>query len=414
MIKRPVRLILALCLAEALGMLAFATFPTLIPVFKHEWNLSNTEAGWISGVFFGGYVVAVGALTALTDRVDARRVYLFSMIVSAFSALGFAVAAGGLASASIWRFLQGIGLAGTYMPGLKALTDALPERLQSRAVAFYTSTFGIGASLSIYLAGVLESWFDWRWAFALSALGPCAAFVIAVRVLRPRSPTEKPTTRLLDFRPVIANRRAFGFTLAYFAHNAELFGFRSWIVAFLVYSQSQQPVGAAGALWSAATIAAALNLLSMPSSVTANEIAQRWGREKTLLVVMTLSAVVATVLGFSGSSPFWIVLVIAVIYGITVTADSATITAGAIVAADPRYRGATMALHSLIGFIGAFLGPIVFGVVLDIAGGATVDYAWGLAFSTMGILVLLGPLAILKLVRGNSPCANSDKHPPSL
>ena len=399
---RPHRLIFTLCLAEVLGMMAFATFPTLIPGFKLVWGLSNTEAGWISGVFFGGYVVAVGVLTALTDRVDARRIYLASMTVSALAALGFAVAADGVISASLWRFLQGVGLAGTYMPGLKALTDALPERSQSRAVAFYTATFGIGASLSIYLAGVLDAWLGWRWAFALCALGPCAALVIAGRVLKPRPPSAKPTTHLLDFRPVIANRRALGFTLAYFAHNAELFGFRSWIVAFLVYSQSQQASGAFGALWSAATIAAVLNLLSMPASVTTNEIAHRWGRERTLLVVMTLSAIVAVALGFSGSSAFWIVLAVAVIYGITITADSATITAGAITAADPRYRGATMALHSLIGFVGAFLGPIVFGAVLDLAGGAAVNHAWGLAFSAMGVMVLLGPLAILKLVRGTS------------
>ena len=39
---------------------------------------------------------------------------------------------------------------------------------------------------------------------------------------------------LLDFRPVLANRRAMAYVLAYFAHNWELFALRSWLVAFLV------------------------------------------------------------------------------------------------------------------------------------------------------------------------------------
>ena len=145
-----------MCLAEILGMAAFATFPTLIPTFQHEWALSNTEAGWIGGVYFGGYVIAVGMLTALTDRVDPKRVYIFSMTLGVIGALGFALSAEGVWSATFWRCLQGIGLAGTYMPGLKALTDIAPARLRSRFVSFYTASFGIGASLSIFLAGWLE------------------------------------------------------------------------------------------------------------------------------------------------------------------------------------------------------------------------------------------------------------------
>ena len=49
--------------------------------------------------------------------------------------------------------LLGAGLAGTYMPGLKELSDRTAGPRQSRAIAFYTSTFGIGSSLSLWMAG---------------------------------------------------------------------------------------------------------------------------------------------------------------------------------------------------------------------------------------------------------------------
>lgn len=396
----PAVLIAALCFTEVLSMLAFATFPTLIPVFQDEWGLNNTAAGWISGIYFAGYVVAVGILTALTDRVDPKKVYLFSMVVSVVGALGYAGLADGVISASVWRFLQGIGLAGTYMPGLKALTDVIPQRLQSRAVAFYTSSFGVGASLSYYLSGVFNTAFGWRWTFALCAIGPLIAFFVALFILRSKPPSsEKPTTHLLDFRPVIANRKALGFTLAYAAHNAELFGFRSWIVVFLVFSQAQQEPGALGLIWSAATIAALLNLIGMPASVLTNEIAHHFGRRNTLFTVMGLSALVAVLFGFSATAPFWLVLLIAVVYAYTITGDSATITAGVVAAADPRYRGSTMAFYSLIGFIGSFIGPLLFGMVLDLGGGSDVPLAWGMAFSAMALTILLGPLAVAKFVR---------------
>ncbi|MDX1514566.1 MAG: MFS transporter [Gammaproteobacteria bacterium] len=396
---RPGALIATVCLVEALGMAAFATFPTLIPVFQEDWNLNSTEAGWISGVYFAGYVAAVAVLTSLTDRIDAKKVYLWSMALSALSALGFALFASGLWSASLWRMLQGIGLAGTYMPGLKALSDALPERLQSRATAFYTSSFGVGASLSYYLSGLLSETLDWQWTFGLLALGPAVAFLLALRVFDSRPPERAgPTTRLLDFRPVIKNRRALGYTLAYTVHNAELFAFRSWIVAFLVFSQSHQSAGAVGAGMSAATIAALLNLLGMPSSVLTNEVAARLGRQRTIIAVMLLSAVVGTLFGFSSTMVFWLVLALAVVHAITITADSATITAGVVKAADPVYKGTTMAMHSVVGFVGAILGPMLFGLVLDLAGGAQQPAAWGYAFGSMALVLLLGPVAVARFV----------------
>jgi MFS family permease len=395
-------LILAMCIAETLGMATFATCPALLPTFREEWGLSNTEAGWIGGVYFAGYLLSVPVLVSLTDRVDPRRIYLFAMVLSCASAIGFAVAADGVASASLWRFLQGVGLAGTYMPGLKALTDALPEKAQSRAVAFYTSSFGVGSSLSFVIAGELAAAFDWHWAFILSAIGPALAFIFAYWVLRPKPPAMDalPATRLLDFRPVFANRRALAFTLGYLVHNWELFGYRTWIVAFLVFSQSQQPAGAIGLAWSATTLAALINLIGLPASVLGNELAHRFGRRQVLIAVMTASAVAGTAFGFSGATlPFVAVIFLAFVYGWTVIGDSATLTAGVVAAADPRYRGATMAMHSMIGFVGSFLGPLAFGAVLDAGGGEQSGMAWGIAFASLSAIILIGPVLMMTLAR---------------
>jgi MFS family permease len=405
MIKRPsspAMLILAMCVAETLGMATFATYPALLPTFRDEWGLSNWEAGSIGGVYFAGYLVAVPVLVTLTDRVDPRRIYLISMAISVVSALGFAVYANDLASANLWRFLQGVGLAGTYMPGLKALTDALPEKHQSRAVAFYTSSFGVGSSLSFLIAGELAAALDWRWAFILSAIGPALAIAFAFWVLRPKPPAEDamPFTRLLDFRPVLANRRALAFTFGYAVHNWELFGYRTWIVAFLVFAQSQQPAGAIGLAWSATTLAMLVNLLGLPASVLGNELAHRFGRRQVLIAVMIASAVAGTAFGFSGATlPFVAVVFLAFVYGWTVIGDSATLTAGVVAAADPRYRGATMAMHSMIGFVGSFIGPLAFGAVLDAGGGEENGTAWGIAFASLSAVILIGPVLMMTIAR---------------
>lgn len=52
-----------------------------------------------------------------------------------------------------------------------------------------------------------------------------------------------------------------------------------------------------------------------------------------------------------------------------------------------------MAVNSLVGFSAALLAPLVFGVVLDLAGGNQNQLAWGLAFASIGIFGALAPLA---------------------
>lgn len=396
--RSPALLIAAGCGIQVLNLLSFATYPTLLPELQVEWRLSNTEAGWISGIYFAGYVLAVALLTSLTDRVDPKRIYIASMAVSVIAPVGFALAADGLWSASLWRLLQGIGLAGTYMPGLRILTDQLPDGAQSRGVAFYTASFSIGVSASYYLSGLLAPAFGWQWAFAATALGPVGAMAVAAFVFESRPvAAERPTSGVLDFRPVIANRSALAYTLAYAAHNAELFAFRSWLVAFLVFSQGLQ-AGGGGLGWTAATLMALISLASMPASILGNELAVRFDRQRYVVIAMLISAAVGCAFGFLAANAFWIVVAAAVLYMVTISSESSAVTAGVVHSAEPRFKGATMAMHSVIGFIGALIGPLVFGVVLDLGGGSRDVQAWGLAFAAMSGIMLLGPLALVRLI----------------
>ena len=123
--------------------------------------------------------------------------------------------------------------------------------------------------------------------------------------------------------------------------------------------------------------------------------------DRTITIIMLSSGVMACVLGFSAEWPFWVVVALAMVYGITVTGDSASITAGVVAAAPEGYRGATMAVHSCIGFMGSFAGPLMFGVMLDLTspdgiGGETVA-SWGWAFAFTGVVVATGPLALALL-----------------
>jgi MFS family permease len=111
--------------------------------------------------------------------------------------------------------VQGVGLAGTYMPGLKALSDQVEGSSQSRYVAFYTSSFGIGAAISYVLAGAIAPELGWRWAFGVNAAGAALAVLLILGALPWNAPgAEAAERRLLDFRPVMRNRSALSYILA--------------------------------------------------------------------------------------------------------------------------------------------------------------------------------------------------------
>ena len=385
----PLRLIGWACFAHISSMLCYAIYPTLLPQLQREWGASNSAAGLISGMFFAGYMASVPVLSGLTDRIDARRVYLFSSLLCALGCVGFALFAQGVWTAALFQWLTGAGIAGTYMPGLKALTDNLGDRVQSRAVSFYTAVFGVGASFSILLAGAIAAALGWRWAFGLCALGPLVAGLMMVGGLPPRRPLAVPRTALLDPRPVLANRPARGYILGYAVHCWELFGSRSWLVAYFVFSQSLARGGAWP--WSPVLIAALANLFGPAASVLGNELAMRYGRNRVVSLVMFSSGVCTCLFGAFSGLPWYAMVGLSFIMLSFHMGDSSALTAGMVANSDPRLRGASMALHSMLGFGAGFVSPLAFGAVLDATGGNTSATAWMLAYASLGVLGIVAP-----------------------
>lgn len=380
-------------------MLGFSTYAALLPELRDLWSLSNAQAGVVGGMFFAGYVATVSFWTALTDRIDARYVYLAGSLLAAAGSAGFGLAATGLPTAALFQILLGMGIAATYMPGLRMLSDRISGASQSRYIAFYTSFFGIGIALSLAIAGFIAPALGWHAAFLWSALGPLAAGIAVFFMIAPSRPAApsrafslKGLFPLPEWRRVLANRASAGYTLGYTAHCLELFGSRAWVVAFLAFSASLHSTDTFP--WNAAAIAAVVNLVSVPASIVGNEIALRIGRRPWVVIAMAGSGSSGILLAVGAPWHWALVLGLLVVYSMLVMAESATLTAGLVAAAPGELRGAALGLYSLAGFGGGMLGPIVFGAALDAAGGARSPLAWVVAYAAIGAGCLAAPLVV--------------------
>lgn len=385
----------AMVLAQFGVQVGAFTLPALLPGFMARWELSNTEAGWLVGIFFAAYVPAVPVLLALTDRMAPRRIYLMGAALTLASHLGFVVWADGFWSGMLLRAMAGVGWAACYMPGLKALTDPLEGAAQSRAVSWHAAGVGLAGALSFAFAGLFDALAGPGAAFLFGAVMAGLALAIAAWLLPDARPAAAPG-RLLDFRPVLRNRQAMGWIAGYTVHTWEMAALRAWAVTFLVTSQA----GLGGSSWlpAPALLFTLAGLLGIAVSITGNEMAQRHGRGRVVLGAMLAAAVLSVLTGWAGSVSVPLAVALVLLWNAAIYLDSAALTAGTVQAADKRLRGATMGLHSMAGYAGGFLGPLGVGLMLDLGGGGALG--WGLAFGHLALVTLAGLWVLRRLGRG--------------
>jgi MFS family permease len=369
--------------AEILAMLGSSAVAATLPTLIAEWGLSPAQAGSLSGLYFVGYALAVPILVTLTDRIDSRIIFAGGCLVGIVAALGFALFARGFASASGLWALAGVSLAGVYMPGLRVIIDRVDAEFRLRAVPYYTASFGIGISLSFLVAGTVAQLAGWRTAFAAAALGcvaACACLVFGTAGI-PRNDASRRQPSALDLRSVLTNVPALRYIAAYGGHCWELFALRAWLVALLLFAWKHATSADAGhalTYWSSA-----IALAGVPASIVGAEYALRAPRRRVIARIALASVVVALVLAALGTSAFLVAAIGLVVYNVAIAGDSGAITAGLVEAAKPETQGATLALHSLVGFVGGALGPIAVGLALTTVGGLSSVAGWSAALVVM-------------------------------
>lgn len=393
-------LIILLCSAQVLVQIGAFFWPALLPQLMPLWGLSNSEAGWVTAAFYGAYMLAVPILLTLTDRIDPKRIYLFGVALTVIGHLAFSEFADGFWSAFWCRVVIGIGWAGTYMTGLKLLADRVDPRTMSRATAGHAASIGISGGLSFATGAWVAEAFGWPAAFF--AAGICAAIAwlavaIGVPAQRPVQAETAGRSGLQDFASVFRNRSAMAYAFGYAIHTLEMSALRGWAVAFLAWVAVT--TGAGDVVLAPAVLVTLLALAGTLSSVIGNECSIRWGRGRLIQIAMVASIGLGATIGFVGALSYEIAAALVVIYGLVIWLDSSSLTAGTAGTAEPGRRGATLAVHSMLGYGGGFIGPLLVGWTLDLSGGAS-QTSWGISFAVVAALMLVA-LIVFRMLRPN-------------
>lgn len=381
-----------LSLGLVLNLLPSLSFPAVMPAVVADLGFSAAQAGWVGGIYFAGYAGGVPFLSTMTDRWGAKSIYIASCLIGLTGSLGFAFWSDSFWSAFGFRFVGGIALAGVHMPGLKLLTDLLGEKSRLRGAGIYSSSYALGSSASFLIAGATESLAGWPAVFAVAAAGPAlAAMLVLALPTVPRSITAEAVR--IEVRPLLRNPSLIAYVLGYAGNTWEVFSIRVWFVAYLSWTVSLP--GNSLALPPLAVVSGIAAIAGVPASLLVSELALRCGRRKAIVATCIVS--VAVCVGLAGSVGGAVVLVLPLLALLQVSsfADVGSLTAGAVAAAEPGRRGASLALFAFTGSLTGFAGPVVIGMTLEMFGGMGSSTGWTAAF----IVMALGSVAAALVVR---------------
>ncbi len=99
-------------------------------------------------------------------------------------------------------------------------------------------------------------------------------------------------------------------------------------------------------------------------------------------------------IGWLVQAPSVLLVALGALYYMFAIGDSPVLSAGLTEVTPPSGVGTALGLYGAVGWLAGAISPVLFGWVLDVT-----DGAWGAAFTSLGLIALVGPAAMLALRR---------------
>ncbi|MBI4588079.1 MAG: MFS transporter [Candidatus Rokubacteria bacterium] len=384
-----------ICAARLGASSPYLAYAAVLPLLQVEWAMSATAAGSISSAFQLGYAASLVVLSALADRVGARRIFLWSTAATAATTALIPLLARSYSSGLVLFTLVALVNGGTYTPGLMLLAERFPPERRGNAIGWFLAAASLGYAVSLAVTGLLVRVAGWRGAFWVLTLGPVMATLVSAWALRGtrEGAVGSGIGGLSLAEGFFKNRAALLMMTGYTFHSWEVLGMWAWTPAYLAAALALQGRELVRATGLGATLTAVFHVMGLVATGAGGWLSDRWGRTAVILAMLTISGLCSFTFGWLVSAPLVVILAVGVIYAFSAIGDSPVFSTGFTEVVDGRILGSALAVRSLAGFGAGALASLTFGGILDLtnpAGSAPRYPVWGWAFSVLGFGAVFG------------------------
>lgn len=347
-----------------------------------HWQASPALEAWLSAAVPLGFVIGAfcSALFGLADRFNPRIIFAACAFIGACMN-GLLLLTDSAMIGLALRVLTGVLLAGVYPIAVKLLAQWFPQR-RGTALGILIAALTMGSAFPHLLRGFFSS-LDWQLVvMSSSLLALFAACIVQFYLQDAPIAVQKSTFSLRHLKQVIQNKRLMLANYGYLGHMWELYAMWTWLPAFFAASFAVQAPHTSMQLIALCSFVA-IGIAGGIGCVVGGIAADKIGQANVTIVSMLISGACALLIGLTFGQAWQVTLLVAIIWGASIIADSAQYSAAVTQAAEPTYVGTALTFQMCIGFLLTIVSINVIPLLQQLVG-------WQWVFTFLAIGPLLG------------------------
>ena len=369
----------------------------LAPFLKESFDLSNAQIGGLTSATAVSYAPTLIFAGWLADRIGVRRALLIGTLIT-----GVCVGAVALAPSYgvmlVLLGLSGFGCGFIYPTAVKAIMVWFPARERATAVGVNQAAVNVSGMLGAAVMPALAIAFSWRAGFVFAAVLAFAVGAVALAFYRDPRPGESPVQEAFpspgETEPLAVNeieqglpsvtgdeeadRAALrpGFLAVIRSRDVLLLGLAAMFLCVVEFAALSQLVLFLTVSW-AYTVTAAAGLLAFTqaagavgkplSGLISDRLLGR-RRKPALLVLAGLAGLSSAIFALVGPGQTWLLWLALLLLGVGAVGWGGLLSTLVGETVGHGATGAAIGVTGALDNIGIFLGPPLFGLIVDRTG----------------------------------------------